>query len=127
MLTSLIVIFVIGYLAIALEHPIKVDKTASALLLGMVMWIVYALGADSVVPLINAEELKSYVEGTALANESLFHQSLAYVVNVQIVENLGEITQTLLFLIGAMTIVELVDDLAMGTLRHNLHSLSCFG
>ena len=109
MLTSLIVIFVIGYLAIALEHPIKVDKTASALLLGMVMWIVYALGADSVVPLINAEELKSYVDGTALANESLFHQSLAYVVNVQIVENLGEITQTLLFLIGAMTIVELVD------------------
>ena len=102
MLTSLIVIFVIGYLAIALEHPIKVDKTASALLLGMVMWIVYALGADSVVPLINAEELKSYVEGTALANESLFHQSLAYVVKVQIVEKLGEITQTLLFLIGAM-------------------------
>ncbi|MDE6343501.1 MAG: sodium:proton antiporter NhaD, partial [Muribaculaceae bacterium] len=87
MVTSLIVIFVIGYLAIALEHPIKVDKTASALLLGMVMWIVYALGADSMIPA----------------------KSLEYVVNVEIVENLGEITQTLLFLIGAMTIVELVD------------------
>ena len=47
-ITSLIVIFVIGYLAIALEHPLKIDKTASALLLGMVMWIVYALGADSI-------------------------------------------------------------------------------
>ena len=109
MLTALIVIFVIGYLAIALEHPLKVDKTASALLLGMVLWIVYALGADSIVPLIHGDELKAYVGGTSLANESLFHQSLAYVVNVQIVENLGEITQTLLFLIGAMTIVELVD------------------
>lgn len=87
MVTSLIVIFIIGYLAIALEHPIKVDKTASALLLGMVMWIVYALGADTMIPA----------------------KSLDYVVNVEIVENLGEITQTLLFLIGAMTIVELVD------------------
>lgn len=109
MITSLIVIFVIGYLAIALEHPIKVDKTASALLLGMVMWIVYTLGAESIVPSINPEGLKAYVEGTSLAHESLYHQVLAYVVNVQIVENLGEITQTLLFLIGAMTIVELVD------------------
>lgn len=109
MLTSLIVIFIIGYLAIALEHPLKIDKTASALLLGMALWIVYALGADSIVPLLHPDELKSYVDGTSLANESLFHQSLAYVVNVQIVENLGEITQTLLFLIGAMTIVELVD------------------
>ena len=109
MLTSLIVIFVIGYLAIALEHPLKIDKTASALLLGMLMWCVYALGADAIVPFIHGDELKAYVEGPSLAKESLLHQSLAYVINVQIVENLGEITQTLLFLIGAMTIVELVD------------------
>ena len=108
-ITSLIVIFVIGYLAIALEHPLKIDKTASALLLGMVMWIVYALGADSILPIINPDQLKAYIDGTPLAQESLFNQSLAYVINVQIVENLGEITQTLLFLIGAMTIVELVD------------------
>ena len=63
-ITSLIVIFVIGYLAIALEHPLKIDKTASALLLGMVMWIVYALGADSILPIINPDQLKAYIDGT---------------------------------------------------------------
>jgi len=45
MITTLIVLFFIGYLAIALEHPLKVDKTATALMLGMLLWIIYALGA----------------------------------------------------------------------------------
>ena len=50
MLIALSVLFVIGYLAIALEHPLKVDKTASALLLGMLMWVVYAMGSEAIVP-----------------------------------------------------------------------------
>lgn len=79
--TTLIILFLIGYLAIALEHPIKIDKTASALLLGMLMWVIYALGVDD----------------------------LERVVNVELIDTLGEITQTLFFLIGAMTIVELID------------------
>ncbi len=45
MFVTLIVLFFIGYLAIALEAPLKIDKSASALLLGMLMWILYSLGA----------------------------------------------------------------------------------
>lgn len=108
-ITSLIILFVIGYLAIALEHPIKIDKTASALLLGMLMWVIYALGAEEIVPLLNGEEFDRFVAEHGLAGTDLFHQSLQYITQVQIVESVGEITQTLLFLIGAMTIVELVD------------------
>ena len=37
MITTLLIIFVVGYIAIALEHPLKIDKTASALLLGMIL------------------------------------------------------------------------------------------
>lgn len=109
MLITLVILFVVGYMAIALEHPIKVDKTASALLLGMLMWVVYALNADKIVPIVSGEELQEYIESAKLGGESLAHQCLQYVLNVEIIEHLGDITQTLFFLIGAMTIVELID------------------
>ncbi len=110
MITTLLIIFVIGYMAIALEHPLKIDKTASALLLGMIMWIVYAMGAESIVPVVSGEHFQRFLaDHPSLANESLAHQALEYVLNVDIIEHLGDICQTLLFLIGAMTIVELID------------------
>ncbi len=110
MLTALIVIFVVGYLAIALEHPLKVDKTASALLLGMLMWILYAFCSESIVPMFSGDRFAQFLdENPSLAMKSLKEQTLGYVLNVDIVEHLGDITQTLLFLIGAMTIVELID------------------
>ena len=45
----LIIIFVIGYLAIALERPIKIDKAASALVMGGIIWGGLALGIDDLV------------------------------------------------------------------------------
>jgi Na+/H+ antiporter NhaD/arsenite permease-like protein len=77
---TVILIFVVGYLAIALEHPIKINKTASALLTGVLLWTVYALFSG------NHEQ----VEG-------------------QLGHHLNQISQILFFLLGAMTIVELVD------------------
>ena len=80
MLTLMIVIFVLGYLAIALEHPIKIDKAASALITGVLVWTLFVLsGAD-----------QHFIE------EELLH-------------HLSEISSILFFLLGAMTIVELVD------------------
>ena len=40
----MIVVFVIGYVCIALEHPLHINKSATALLLGSVMWTLFALG-----------------------------------------------------------------------------------
>ena len=80
MLTLMIVIFVLGYLAIALEHPIKIDKAASALITGVLVWTLFVIsGAD-----------QHFIE------EELLH-------------HLSEISSILFFLLGAMTIVELVD------------------
>lgn len=50
MLVAITVLFIIGYLAIALEHPLRIDKTASALLLGMLLWVLYAFGAEPSFP-----------------------------------------------------------------------------
>jgi Na+/H+ antiporter NhaD/arsenite permease-like protein len=76
----LIITFVLGYAAIAFEHPIKINKAASALITGVLCWTIYMLSsADS-------------------------HE-----VNHQLQEHLGELSGILFFLLGAMVIVELVD------------------
>ena len=48
MFVLMVVIFVIGYTAIAFEHPIKIDKAASALLIGVLTWTVFLFGADEI-------------------------------------------------------------------------------
>jgi Na+/H+ antiporter NhaD/arsenite permease-like protein len=82
------VIFVLGYLCIALEHPLKVDKAAAAILTAVLCWTVLVLGLEHIAP-----ELASAPHG----------------INGELREHLGEIAEILFFLIGAMTIVELVD------------------
>lgn len=76
----IIIIFIIGYLAIALEHPIGINKAASAMLTGVICWTIFAL-ADSNIDLVG---------------EKLAH-------------HLAEISGILFFLLGAMVIVELID------------------
>ena len=80
MLTAMIVIFVLAYAAIALEHPIHINKAASALIGAGLLWTIYALGAGDAHRV--SEELGESLMGTA---------------------------QIVFFLIGAMTIVEVVD------------------
>lgn len=109
MILVFVLLFFLGYLAIALEHPLKVDKAASALLLGMTLWVVYAFFSPSLIPALHPDELAHYVEANALQGSALAQQCLSFMLNHQIVEALGDITQTLFFLIGAMTIVEIID------------------
>jgi len=80
MIVSLIIIFSFGYLLIALEHNIKLNKTASALITGTLCWAIYIVAS----------------ENKELVSEQLSH-------------HLAEISQILFFLMGAMTIVELID------------------
>ena len=80
MLTALIVIFVLVYAAIALEHPLRINKSASALLGAGLLWTLYALS-----------------------------QSDAHLVGEQLNESLMTTAQIVFFLMGAMTIVEVVD------------------
>ncbi len=78
---TVIIIFVIGYLLIAFEHPIKINKSATAIVTGVLCWTIYALFSET--PIEHISE--------------------------QLTEHFGEISEILFFLLGAMTIVELVD------------------
>jgi Na+/H+ antiporter NhaD/arsenite permease-like protein len=79
-LTALILVFVIAYAAIALEHPLKVNKSASALIGAGLLWTIYAMASGD-----------------------------SQMVNKQLGESLMGTAQIVFFLMGAMTIVEVVD------------------
>ena len=79
-ITLMIAVFFLGYLAIALEHPIKIDKAASALIMGGLGWGLFSFSGVS-------------------------HNILTHEIQHHIVD----IAEILFFLLGAMTIVELID------------------
>jgi Na+/H+ antiporter NhaD/arsenite permease-like protein len=81
MTTLAIIIFIIGYLAIAFENPLRINKAAPALITGVLCWLIYFL----------------HVPATGEATE-------------QLLRHLGDISSILFFLLGAMTIVELIDS-----------------
>jgi Na+/H+ antiporter NhaD/arsenite permease-like protein len=80
MALAIIITFILGYFAITLEHSIKINKAASALVTGVICWTIYIL----------------------------FHPD-KHLVTEQLMEHLGEVSGILFFLLGAMTIVELID------------------
>ncbi len=127
MLTAIIVIFVIGYLAIVLEHQIHVNKAASAILTGVLCWAIYAVGYDQLAPQTAFEKWERMHAASesaehapteqpsqetakeAHATESHLPPKLLFVTEYQLGHAFVEIAGILFFLMGAMTIVELVD------------------
>ena len=101
--TFMLIIFILGYLAIAMEHPLKLNKAASALITGVLCWTIFFLQSDS----------------PERSGELLLH-------------HLGNIASILFFLFGAMAIVELIDthsgfDLLTDLIRTKRKSmLLCF-
>lgn len=80
MVTLITIIFILGYAAIAMEHSIRINKAATALITGVLCWTVFALFSSD-------------------------QHSPAHLLT----DNLGEVAGILFFLMGAMTIVELID------------------
>ena len=126
MYTLMIIIFVLGYLAIALEHNIHIDKGASALLTGVLVWTVFVFGADSILG-INFDwsltELFSNSDGflkglsdylsieqeDIMASGDSVSQVTNHFIGHELKHHVVDIAEILFFLLGAMTIVEVID------------------
>lgn len=105
MQTAILCVFVVGYLAIVLEHQIHINKAASALLAGGICWALYAIGVSD---LMSAEQIPAwFIEEAEL--QEVGDVSRHFLVESQLLSLTGEIAGILFFLMGAMTIVELVD------------------
>lgn len=110
MLTFIVVVFVLGYLAIALEHPLKINKAATALILGVSVWTLYILGADILLAGPGAEGFNKYLETHPLsANMSLSEKYIDYIIHGELIRHVGELSGTIFFLLAAMTVVEIID------------------
>lgn len=110
MLTGMIAVFLVGYLLIALEHPIRINKAGTALVIGTVLWVMYTMAAPSFVPNISSEEFMLFLKSNpSIASLPFAEQCTQFVVQHQVLESIGEIAETLVFLSGAMITVELID------------------
>ena len=106
----MVLVFVIGYLCIAMEHKFQVNKAAAALLTGGILWVIYVMFMPLSASTVNHEAFAEFLNNNpSLQALPLIEQCRHYITELQIIENLGEIASTLFFLIGAMTIVELID------------------
>ena len=123
----LLVIFIIGYAIIAFEHSLEVDKAVPALFIGVILWAIYALNAESILNLnfspqwqlvqdagksiqripqnISNQEINPLLEHIIEIGKSQIH-----FVTSELAHHLVEIAEILFFLLGAMTIVETVDQ-----------------
>lgn len=91
MVVTLVTIFIIGYACIALEHPLKVNKTATALLLGVLTWSIFSFC-------------------NAAFDPTMSHDAWRAFITENLIDNLGETAEIVFFLLGAMTIVTLIED-----------------
>lgn len=107
MFAGIILVFILGYLTIVFEHPLKLDKTVPALIMGAVCWALLAIGFNNgVLEIVDTHEhvfnLFGHPTGEAhdIAEEGFTNALL---------HHLGKTAEILVFLIGAMTIVEIID------------------
>ena len=94
MLYGVIACFIIGYLVIVFEHPLKLDKTVPALIMGAMCWALISLG-----------HLELFDHHGHAVHGDDYYAGLTSVL----VHHVGKTAEILIFLIGAMTIVELID------------------
>lgn len=124
MLSAVIACFVIGYVVIVFEHPLRLDKTVPSLLMGAICWALLSLGFNSG----SLEIVDSYGQLFSMGGHGMDHLSEAahheaeHGFSGALLHHLGKTAEILIFLIGAMTIVEIIDlhrgfDILKGWIR----------
>jgi Na+/H+ antiporter NhaD/arsenite permease-like protein len=105
MILAAILVFIVGYAAIAFEHPLRINKTAPALMIGALIWTLLATmgSSDPSVTAFMDHELGQKVQDGLYSS---FIEKVIFFLR----EHLSEISEILFFLLGAMTIVETVDS-----------------
>ncbi len=100
----ILAVFIIGYLLIAFEHPLKIDKLIPALGMMALAWAGVALGLDSFTQWFdsaNYEMLSGFAE--------MDHEHKLHIMEETLLHHFGKTCEILIFLMGAMTIVEIID------------------
>jgi Na+/H+ antiporter NhaD/arsenite permease-like protein len=102
--TVIILVFVFGYLAITLEHSLKIDKLIPALVMMAICWALISLGLDGFSQWFDSAN-HNLIEGFG----SFSHEEKNTLLEETLLHHLGKTAEILVFLLGAMTIVEIID------------------
>ena len=108
--TAIVIVFIIGYLAITLEHSIKIDKLVPALLMMAISWALIAFGLDNFTNWFDSNNHTLVSGFSSLPHQSDLHgASKMRWFEETLLHHFGKTCEILIFLIGAMTIVEIID------------------
>ena len=108
--TIIVVVFILGYLAITLEHSLKVDKLVPALLMMAVAWACIAFGLPEFTTWFDSSQHQLVNGFSDLPHDSEHHGlSKMHYLEETLLHHFGKTCEILIFLIGAMTIVEIID------------------
>ena len=105
--TIIICVFVLGYLAITLEHSLKIDKLIPALVMMAISWALIALGIESFSQWFDSSNHALLESFGFLSQDEKMH-----LMEETLLHHLGKTAEILVFLLGAMTIVEIIDYFA---------------
>lgn len=103
----MIILFIVGYCCIAFEHPLKINKTAFALMLGVLLWLCYILTGPSI---YDVSHFGAGYQAYKAAHPDSTNAFVDFITKSELIEHLGDIAEILFYLMGAMTVVELIDS-----------------
>lgn len=96
-------VFVLGYVAITLEHTTKLDKLIPALFMMAVSWAAIAIGMDSLTQWFDPHS------GGIISISEMNHEGRMHLLEGTLLHHFGKTAEILIFLMGAMAIVEMID------------------
>ncbi len=110
MITVIILVFILGYIAITMEHGLKIDKLIPALLMMTISWALIAFNLDGITHWLSANNPLDISSGSPQVGKWLGgHEEKLEVLNETVLHHFGKTAEILIFLMGAMAIVEMID------------------
>lgn len=103
---AMVVVFVVGYGLIVFEHVNKIDKAATALFTGAVLWTLLVIDAPSIMHLHLNSNWLEYSSEFGMGGPD---HVMEFITQHAVIEHLGDVASIIFFLLGAMTIVEVID------------------
>jgi Na+/H+ antiporter NhaD/arsenite permease-like protein len=116
---TLLFIFILGYVAITIEHSLKIDKLIPALMMMALCWTGIAVGIDNISNWFNPET------SSLLSLIDVDHEGRMHLLENTMLHHFGKTAEILIFLMGAMAIVEMIDYFeGFGTIKKMIRTRS---
>ena len=102
----IVAVLILGYWAIATEHITNINKSATAMFLGVIVWTLYMVAGRQYVDLMYADEYVAFLNGS----ESTAATLKSFIANHVFLSHVPDICQIVLYLLATMSIVELLNS-----------------